>query len=529
MGRLGPLIPQALGRSPYDDVVDGEGEPDPHEPEKQYDEKGRIINPRTKKVIRDVIRAHNEVMAVIGVAEPEALALDEAQATLKEEHRLYEADTGKTLLNVGRTLGILGIWGVHGARQRILLYREYTAVPFSQLWQFERSRHSILQLCLAGIPAFIGMQGVRWCSMAIKDVKENAWLRSILAYLRFHLHLFLTMQRLNLIPSSQWLPGISFFIPFSETSPFSAPPPLTSFSAGNITEWLGKLAVNVAPYVAFYLCGRVWNAVHMWTWPHILRRLPKPSVRSGPLLGHSLTLQAQRTWQPVPESPTLGAADREIRHTSNPDADIPTLMALDGQPPPDAIPVEAIRRQSTFSSRGGEEYGTDEEDADMVNPTLISFDVDTSDSNEPPPGVWSAELRPSTGGDGRAHIREDPIYIVNPLTKLPSILGADILTNFLAYHACAPFDALVIRAVGRAFAQKKGLPFHHMFEVDLFSSISLRSVSHIVGIEMLRLLISGEVWAVITVISQWLHVTDEEWEDIHKEEATQGVPSDAQS
>jgi hypothetical protein len=60
-------------------------------------------------------------MLVIGVAEPENGRVNEAQLALAKECQAYESDTGKTLLNVGRTLGVFGIWGVHGARQRILV------------------------------------------------------------------------------------------------------------------------------------------------------------------------------------------------------------------------------------------------------------------------------------------------------------------------------------------------------------------------------------------------------------------------
>ncbi|RYP25916.1 hypothetical protein DL768_011680 [Monosporascus sp. mg162] len=264
-----------MGRSPHDDVVEGLGEAYPHEPEKQYDEKGRVINPQTKRTIKDFIRAHNEVMLVIGVAEPDNAGISEERARLAVARHMYEADTGRSLLNVGRSLGILGIWGVHGMRQRVL----------------------------------------------------------------------------------------------------------------------------------------------------------------------------------------------------NPDADIPTLMALDGQPSGEAIPVGAIRRQSTFSSRGGEDYGTDEEDSEMINPTLISFDVDTN-----------------------------------------------ILTNFMAYLLCAPVDALALRSVARAFAQKRGLSCDGMFDVSLMDNVSFRGVLHIFGLEMLRLLISGDTWAMITILAQWLHVTEEEWRDMQKEE-----------
>ncbi|KAH7032954.1 uncharacterized protein B0I36DRAFT_320440 [Microdochium trichocladiopsis] len=536
MGRLGPLTSQALGRSPYDDVVEGNGEPTPGEPEKQYDERGRVVNPQTKQIIKDVIRAHNEVMLVIGVAEPENDSATQAQLAIARDHQMYETETGKTLLNLGRSLGILGIWGVHGARQRILLYKRYADVPFHDLYRAERENHSRLQLYLAGVPSFISMQVLRWCSLSLPAINERRSLRAAMAYLRFHFHVFLTMQRLDLIPSSQLLPGLRFFVPFSESSPFAAPPSPADLSIASLSSWLGKLAVNLAPYAAFYLCGRVWNFLHIQLWPHILRALPRPTQPE--LQAHRGLMQANAmnsTWQSIPESPTLGAGDREIRHAQTPDADVPTLMALDGQQlsgddDTGALPVQAIRRQSTFSSRGGggimmEDYGSDEEDSEMVNPTLISFDVDTSDTAEPPAGVWSAELRPSFAGDARGQDQglPPPTYLVNALTRLPSILAADILSNFAAYLLCTPMDALALRSVAHAFAAKRGIPTHHMLAGPWTSTVSMRGVVNIVGLELLRLIISGEVWAVATVVSQWLHVSEEEWKDIHHADAAAGA------
>lgn len=99
----------------------GEGEPDPHEPEKQYDGTGRIVNPRTKRIIKDIIRAHNEVMLVIGVAEPENSGVTPADIEITRQYHEYESDTGRTLYQAGTTLGILGTWGVLNIRRRILV------------------------------------------------------------------------------------------------------------------------------------------------------------------------------------------------------------------------------------------------------------------------------------------------------------------------------------------------------------------------------------------------------------------------
>lgn len=108
------------GRSPYDDVVQGTGEADPREPLQLYDEKGRPSNPETKRITRDIIRSHNEVMQVIGVAEPDNSVLDpETELRLRQDEQ--EDIIGRRLMYGGRLIAVAGVWGVNGFRQRILV------------------------------------------------------------------------------------------------------------------------------------------------------------------------------------------------------------------------------------------------------------------------------------------------------------------------------------------------------------------------------------------------------------------------
>lgn len=130
------------------------------------------MNPESKQINRDIIRSHNEVMLVIGVAEPEN-GLSESQAETARRHHQYEDDTGHTLLRVSRLVEAAGAWGVTGARHRILvcnslsnkyspevthmlqLYKRYAHVPFYQLLQYERSQRSLATHLFAGFPSFL--------------------------------------------------------------------------------------------------------------------------------------------------------------------------------------------------------------------------------------------------------------------------------------------------------------------------------------------------------------------------------------
>lgn len=123
MGRQLALASQALGRSPYDDVVCGDGEGDDRAPLQMYDERGRPVNPETKRINKDVIRSHNEVMLVIGVAETDNGGISDSQVETGLKHIRYEERIGSTLLSVGRMLEQGNVWGVIGLRQRVLVCR----------------------------------------------------------------------------------------------------------------------------------------------------------------------------------------------------------------------------------------------------------------------------------------------------------------------------------------------------------------------------------------------------------------------
>ncbi|KAJ8126584.1 hypothetical protein O1611_g7051 [Lasiodiplodia mahajangana] len=494
------------GRSPYDDVVEGEGEADPQEPAREYDEHGRVVNDESKKMNKDIIRAHNEVMLVIGVAEQDPGASSSPVADTTRLHTEYENSMGRQFLRLGRVLVMTGIWGIHGVRQRILVYREAAAVPFLDLMQREVQAHSASRL-FVGIPSFFSGWSLQWYLRASRTFRHSFWARAFLSHIRFHLQIYAAMQRLSIIPGSRWFPSWDFFIPFSSSSPFIAPPSLGSPGARSLSEWAGKVAMSLAPYASYYLINYASDILGFFIRRQVHKRLPHPWPSSIALVP---TIPPRR--QSLPESPTLGDVDREIRHThvSEVDAD---FSATNGDGVLEPLPVGTIRRQGTFSSRGGDDYATDEEDPEMVNPTLISFDVDTSESTEPPAGIWSAELRPSNSSDSRLHQKEPPKYVVNTLTRLPSLLAGDILTGSLTHIFLTPFEIPAFRAVARAFSVKFGLPVGHMFEANLSDGLGTRMISNLLQIAMLRFVVSFGAWAMVTGVAHRFHFTDKEWKE----------------
>lgn len=87
----------------------------------QFDHRGRPINSETKRINRDIIRSHNEVMLVIGVAEQEN-PTSSPEAESDKRHVMYEDDVGRNLaVSALRCVDAAGAFGLDGFRQRILV------------------------------------------------------------------------------------------------------------------------------------------------------------------------------------------------------------------------------------------------------------------------------------------------------------------------------------------------------------------------------------------------------------------------
>lgn len=145
-------------------------------------------------------------------------------------------------------------------------------------------------------------------------------LRAIISHVRFHLQIYVAMQRLDLIPGSRWFPSLNFFIPFSSASPLVAPPPLGSSGARTLSEWTGKIAMSLAPYAGYWLIGCAWDVFSYFIRRKVHRNIPHPWPSSITNL-RALVPTSTPGRQSFPESPTLGDTDREIRHTQGPEAD----------------------------------------------------------------------------------------------------------------------------------------------------------------------------------------------------------------
>ena len=359
---------------------------------------------------------------------------------------------------------------------------------------------------------------------------------------------------LDVLPVRALLPGPTFFIPCSSTSLIPAPPPPTAFTAGELISWIGNLALNAMPLVGVYACHHVFPIVRGHVREYFRSRLPTPTqsytaaIRDARTIRESRTLpaatQAGRSATPPPPSAPPAEDTPEIQPELNAGG-FPTTSQMRprdeprGHPEPSQVelleggapvPAEAatsghVRRQSTFSTRGladgiigVDSYGSDDEDnsGDMVSTTLISFDVEATDATDPPPGQWSAELRPNVAegsrSEGAVQSRpaRRPTYRSTALTRLPSTLVADQLSSLTTGIIAAPVKALALRWFVSSFARARGLSVTGMYPLGSLGW-SRHTVANFVGMLLVQFFIQFDIWASMYAAASFFFFTEEEW------------------
>lgn len=325
------------------------------------------------------------------------------------------------------------------------------------------------------------------------------------------------MQRLGILPNGLWLPHPSFFIPFTKTSPIPAPPPPSDYSLPSILQWVGSALISATPFLVWVMSQRMVRDWKPQIWSQIFKRLPNTMFQ-----GKKIPPPPPLPPPPPPPPPhpaeassladpqhTVSEAEGDRRQTETHDEGTaePTRGSATGSHPEQP---QLSRRASVFSTRG-DEYPSDDEDNEGVSATLISFDVEASESQDAPPGLWSAELRPSAGPDSRSNGNQQPVYLDTLLTQMPAVIATHMLSDAVTRVLMAPYEATALRLVARAFRVRQGLPCWDIYNANMLSELTSTALVNFLGTELLHINLASEVWAIFTCISQWFHMTEDDW------------------
>lgn len=351
--------------------------------------------------------------------------------------------------------------------------------------------------------------------------------RTLWWYLATHMNLYATLQRLGIISTPLGLPPLSFFIPFSDSSPIPAPPPLQDYTPLSILTWLGGVAVSSAP---FWLWVFVRHTARYWEhriFSH-LYGVMLPNTHSHP------SLTSQPTPPPVPLLPSLASSSeappegplgaestetRPGRHVS-PNSHVQDQPTSQAQDPPvsqaqaieSTLPLaDTLGRPEAPRRTSGDDSLSDDEDNEEISATLISFDVESTEPSDASPGAWSAELRQSPSSDLKTESTRHPVYRDSLLTRLPAMSAAYFLAHSLLCLLMAPGDAIVLRVIARAFRLRHGLPVSDISAITSLNGVTSSWLVNFLGSQLWNLFASSGVWSLVAAVSQSYHMDEAEW------------------
>jgi len=298
--------------------------------------------------------------------------------------------------------------------------------------------------------------------------------------------MFAIVQQLNMWPSDRLLPSLRSLIPFSAYSPLQLPPLPSSLSAAALFSWATALFLNVAPLGLVLAHTAVTSTVSSLIYAPLYRLLPRPiNPLDGLFLGMmdpsdylerstDIDYDAPDSENHYPsgtvdgESTTPRASAALSQHTA-------TLQALEGRPP-------------------NRDDSSDEDDHEMSQQTLITFDVEATEMTEATMGTWSAELRSANEPPPK-----EPVYRITALTMLPPFLAAEGLSTVVAGILVLPLEALMVRTVGRGYRRSAGLGTGDLF---MGAMIPWHALINIFAVHAVELTFTGAIWAAFTIGSQ---------------------------
>jgi hypothetical protein len=315
---------------------------------------------------------------------------------------------------------------------------------------------------------------------------NSASLDASFFYITLHFRMFAIIQQLHLIPSSRLFPSLNSFIPFTAASPLQLPPN-PSLNSASLISWGSSMVVTAAPILIILIHGKAKYFILRLLYRPIYKCLPRP--RGDSMFSGIPDAAPAMEYDAPDRNPGIEAVPNATIRAEDP----PTLRALEGRPAMEPQNEAQLgRTEAVFEI---EHDSSDEEEGEMAQATLISFDVEATESMDNSLGPWSAELR-SANEPGQS---KDVKYRVTGLTLLPTILATEGLREVIAGILVMPLEAVMVRIIARAYRQSAGLSNSDIYRLGelvpafetLFSAFTL------------QLAVTGVVWAGFTVGSQW--------------------------
>ncbi|CCX33589.1 Similar to hypothetical protein AOL_s00076g151 [Arthrobotrys oligospora ATCC 24927]; acc. no. EGX50387 [Pyronema omphalodes CBS 100304] len=260
---------------------------------------------------RQLIKAQNDVLATVGVCLRETKKEQEQSESTTAENK-----AGLFLGAVDLTITYLAGWPLIGIRNRLQTYREYEHLRYREVLKLAWQRNTLGGL-FSGMPAHLCYQMLNltedychatflnWLELEplFLDPVANKHKNGLLLYSIHHLISFTSwflvyplwrhsnLQVLHLVPASQLLPPLASFIPFTSSSPISAPQfPHGFFSPHTPLDLLSQAVAS--DFLFSFFTQTLFTATQYYLYHQIIQFLPAPTANPGITTITSLPLDA---------------------------------------------------------------------------------------------------------------------------------------------------------------------------------------------------------------------------------------------
>jgi hypothetical protein len=299
--------------------------------------------------------------------------------------------------------------------------------------------------------------------------------------------MFAILQQLNLISSARLFPSLRSFIPFSAFSPIQMPTRPNSFAPAALLSWVSAFTDSITPVGLVWIYGMINSIISSITYNLIYSQLPKPySIKESVSLYNSQTEALLDVQEHPVSSPGHETSQPRLSELPNQNS---TVSGNSNAPTQHEATLDALEGRQTHR-----DDSSDEEDHEISQQTLITFDVEATELSADVVGSWSAELRSANEPPPR-----EPAYQITALTMLPMFLATEGLTTVVSSFVMLPIESLMVRIVAKAYRRSTG-----MGTGDMYSGFGITwgSIGNVIAAQGIQMVVTGVIWAALVVGSQ---------------------------
>jgi hypothetical protein len=292
------------------------------------------------------------------------------------------------------------------------------------------------------------------CSIEVAKL-ISCRLVNVQKYVKLHVRMFSLLQQLHLISARRIFPNPWSFIPQTATSPIQLPALPRSMTRASLIAWSTGIFISLAPLVSVAAYHWLWGKVSNSLYRPLYEHMPKP-VGDDPKWNRNI----EKLWSEDEDITNERSQTAASQHDA-------TLRRLEGLP--------------------------DEEDEEIVQPTLVSFDVEPSEM-QASGNDYSAELRNMNSEQEHS---EPVTFRVTFLTVLPPVFASELMSRVITNVILLPVEMVMVKIVAAGFTGGK----------IVFERPNSRLLGNLLAAHAVEFVVGSVIWAMFSGLASFMRLS----------------------